>query len=41
MKNQKLTLITLVALLATTTLFAAENWKETLRKELPLLGHRN
>lgn len=32
---------TLLALLATTSLFAGENWKETLRKELPLLGHRN
>lgn len=41
MKIQKLTLIALLALLATTTVFAAENWKDTLRKQLPLLGHRN
>jgi len=27
--------------LMTTTVFAADNWKETLQKELPLLGHRN
>ena len=24
-----------------TTVLAAENWQQTLRKELPLLGHRN
>ncbi len=37
----KLTLITIFMSLTTATVFAADNWKETLRKELPLLGHRN
>jgi D-ribose pyranose/furanose isomerase RbsD len=27
--------------LMTTAMFAADNWKEKLQKELPLLGHRN
>jgi len=32
----------LIALMTLSTVaFAADNWKETLRKELPLLGHRN
>lgn len=31
----------LFALMAAATAFAAEPWKETLQKQLPLLGHRN
>ena len=28
-------------ILTTSAAFAADNWRDTLRKELPLLGHRN
>jgi hypothetical protein len=31
----------LLTLMTTTRLPAADNWKDALRKELPLLGHRN
>ncbi len=41
MKKNKITLVALLLLTASTTLFAADNWKEKLHKELPLLGHRN
>ena len=41
MDKIKYSIVSLLALLATTSLLAADNWKETLRKELPLLGHRN
>ena len=34
-------MLVLLMLATSTALFAADNWKETLRKELPLLGHRN
>jgi hypothetical protein len=40
MNPRKLTLIALLLTLAAAA-FAADNWKETLRKELPLFGHRN
>lgn len=40
MKRQIIGALALLALM-TTTLFAADNWKEKLEKELPLLGHRN
>jgi D-ribose pyranose/furanose isomerase RbsD len=33
--------ITLGLILTASTVFAADNWKEKLQKELPLLGHRN
>ena len=36
-----MTLVVLLMLATSTTLFAADNWKEKLRKDLPLLGHRN
>lgn len=36
-----LRVIVLLTIMAAANIFAAENWKETLRKELPLLGHRN
>jgi hypothetical protein len=41
MRNNKITLIALFVLTMTTAVFAAENWKEKLRKELPLLSHGN
>lgn len=41
MKPQFIRVFTLLALLAATTVFAADNWQETLRQELPRLGHRN
>lgn len=41
MKRIFTTGFTLFVMMATATLFAGENWKATLRKELPLLGHRN
>ncbi|MEI6194529.1 MAG: RbsD/FucU domain-containing protein [Verrucomicrobiota bacterium] len=41
MKKRNMTLLALLALLTVTTSFAADNWKEKLKKELPLLGHRN
>ncbi len=39
----KIKLAATIALLTllTTAAFAADNWQEALRKELPLLGHRN
>ena len=40
MKLKLLTALTLIGLV-TTAAFVADNWKENLRKELPLLGHRN
>ncbi len=40
MKTKILTTCILFSLM-TTVLSAADNWKETLQKELPLLGHRN
>jgi hypothetical protein len=40
MKTKILTILALIAFMTTTT-FAADNWKEKLQKELPLLGHRN
>ena len=41
MKKRNMILLALLALLTVTTSFAADNWKEKLKKELPLLGHRN
>jgi hypothetical protein len=41
MKKRILDLCVLLTLMTTTTLFAAEGWKATLKKELPLLGDRN
>lgn len=41
MKKNKIILLTLLLLTTSTGLFAADNWQEKLRKELPLLGHRN
>jgi hypothetical protein len=40
MKTKLLTKLALIAFM-TTTAFAADNWKDKLQKELPLLGHRN
>ncbi|MEI7534029.1 MAG: RbsD/FucU domain-containing protein [Verrucomicrobiae bacterium] len=40
MKNKFLIALALITLLASTAL-AADNWREKLRAELPLLGHRN
>lgn len=40
MKNKIITTCLLLSLM-TSALFATDNWKEKLRKELPLLGHRN
>ncbi|MFO1512971.1 MAG: RbsD/FucU domain-containing protein [Verrucomicrobiota bacterium] len=40
MKTKILTSLALILFMTTTT-FAADNWKEKLQKELPLLGHRN
>ena len=40
MKTKLLTTFLLFALMSALT-FGAENWKEKLAKELPLLGHRN
>jgi D-ribose pyranose/furanose isomerase RbsD len=40
MKIKLLTNLALIFFMTTTT-FAADNWKEKLQKELPLLGHRN
>ena len=40
MKIKILTAGILLSIIST-TLLAADNWKETLQKELPLLGHRN
>jgi len=40
MKAKILCLLTLISLM-TTNLLAGDNWKEKLRNELPLLGHRN
>jgi len=40
MKTTFITTCLFVSLM-TTALFAADNWKEKLQKELPLLGHRN
>lgn len=40
MKTKLLTTIALITIM-TTTVFAANNWKDKLKKELPLLGHRN
>ena len=40
MKNRLIAFIAVLMTLSTGA-FAADNWKETLRKELPLLGHRN
>ena len=39
--NNKIVSACLLFALMTTVLFAADNWKEKLQKELPLLGHRN
>lgn len=40
MKTKHLALLTLTMLM-TVAAFAADIWKEKLRKEIPLLGHRN
>ena len=40
MNAKILTYLALIAFMTTTT-FAADDWKEKLQKELPLLGHRN
>ena len=40
MKNKILAACVLISLM-TASVFAADNWKEKLQKELPLLGHRN
>ena len=40
MKNRLLACLTLLMTLSAAAI-AADNWKETLQKELPLLGHRN
>jgi len=40
MKTQILRILAL-AILMTTTTFAADNWQDKLAKQLPLLGHRN
>lgn len=41
MKTQILGFCALLTLMTTTSLFAAEDWKTTLKQELPLLGDRN
>jgi len=41
MKKQILYILTLLFLLTTTAVFAADNWKKKLQQALPLLGHRN
>jgi D-ribose pyranose/furanose isomerase RbsD len=41
MKNKFICALTLLMLMAATTAFAAENWKDKLHRELPRLGHRN
>lgn len=41
MKTQTLRALALLTLMTATTVFASDNWKEKLQKELPLLGHRN
>lgn len=41
MKNQIIRAFALLALMTATTVSAAETWKATLQKQLPLLGHRN
>ena len=33
--------LAVLAIMTTAAVFAADNWKETLRQKLPLLGHRN
>jgi hypothetical protein len=40
MKNKLIATLGLITLM-TTAAFAADNWKEKLQKQLPLLGHRN
>lgn len=40
MKSKLVTNLALITFVTMTT-FAADNWKEELQKELPLLGHRN
>jgi len=40
MKTKLNSILALIVLMNITT-FAADNWKEKLQKELPLLGHRN
>ena len=37
----KLTILLALLTILNTGVFAADNWKEKLQKELPLLGHRN
>lgn len=37
----KLTILFAILAVMNTAVFAADNWKEKLQKELPLLGHRN
>jgi D-ribose pyranose/furanose isomerase RbsD len=41
MKQLIIRSVALLALMTATTTFAADNWKDKLQKELPLLGHRN
>ena len=41
MKQNKMILLALLLLTTSTAILAADNWKEKLQKELPLLGHRN
>jgi hypothetical protein len=41
MKTKILHLLALLTMMTATTVLAADNWKEKLQKELPLLGHRN
>lgn len=41
MRTQFLRTFALITLMTATTVFAGENWKVKLQKELPLLGHRN
>jgi D-ribose pyranose/furanose isomerase RbsD len=40
MKNKLVATLALLTLMTAAT-FAADNWKEKLQKQLPLLGHRN
>lgn len=41
MNKRKFALITLLITATAATVLASDDWKDTLRKDLPLLGHRN
>gem|GEM_PF-5969998 len=38
MRYRNIILLTQLALMTSSTIFAADNWKEKLRKELPIRG---